>query len=553
MGLLPGFKNDIFISYNRADDLRGEVPDGMNGWVGSFATKIKAGMEGLLKKELADAGKPGIDVFWDYNLERDQQVTSTLKDHVENSAMFIVIMSGHYLNSDWCGKESHWFQDIASSRRTALTSRACTDNFHPLILAHIGQTDRALWPAHLANSDLLGYDFFHKDITTGGAHKLGTRYCYPTIDINSKELSPFYDELSRLKSALHKRFKQALAVPVAQSLVRPHCGQIISPVAAPQGATAATPPLSGNGSVTSPGPNGRVLLVASHNGGPAHNEVAAAFAKAGVETVQPAEAHHGMDWDDAAGRARSMLMLLGKPNGERDVHLTEALNAAEHHGLDIHAWMPAEIPLAKIEALDADFFGAYKALFDRVKGRLIQCPVTDLAPRIAATYRQAAAPKTGGERIRIYVDADRIDRDIVDDLIATLNDDYVESKLAAHRIRYKVEPPLFDASTRANNEIYERIKENNGVIVVYGRIDTSTLEYKIDSIEKKSIEREAESGKEIRVTIHDGPKPDARATPLLIFSGMSLINARRTETYRDQIVKFFVDTAADAQAQRSKN
>jgi hypothetical protein len=559
MGLLPGFKNDIFISYNHADDLRGEVPHGMNGWVGSFAVKLKAGLEGLLKKEMADARTGSIEVFWDYDLEKDQVLTDTLKDHVENSAIFIVIMSDHYLNSDWCGQESQWFQTVASRRRLALAGASGADNFHPLILTHIGQTDRTLWPAHLANSDLLGYDFYHKDITTGGAHKLGTRFCYPTIDVSvPKEQGPFYDELSRLKMTLYRRFKQALAasaprtmVSGSTALVRPTDGVLSRPAAGrPAAGTNTSPPSVKDLRQPLHAKQG-VLLVASQDGGIAHSDVEAALLKAGVDIVPSTAAARGVDWDDATHRASSLLLVLGKPNGERDLQLTEALDAATRQAIDVHAWIPLEISLAKIEALDPDLCGPYKALFDRVKPLLWQCPVADLVTRISAASQRDVQSKASSARIRVYVDADRVDRDIVDELVKTLRDGDMVKQLAAHRIHYKVESPLFDASTCANNEIYERIKENNGVIVVYGRIDTSILERKIDRIERKSIEREAESGQEIRVMIHDGPKPDDRASPCMIYSGMMHIDARRRETYRDEIVKCFIDIAEHARTQRA--
>jgi hypothetical protein len=93
MGYVPGFDNDIFISYSHKDDQAVEGP----GWVSNFHHHLVIEVEEAL----------GADV----HVWRDKRITGAtnfpkeLDRQVRRSAMLVAILSPAYLNSAWCDWE----------------------------------------------------------------------------------------------------------------------------------------------------------------------------------------------------------------------------------------------------------------------------------------------------------------------------------------------------------------------------------------------------------------------------------------------------------------
>lgn len=92
---MNGTAHDIFISYAHADD---DSPDGAcPGWVTTFKRWLAVALKSPL-------GRPP-DIWMDWELAANAQVTPTLIDNVRNSRVLVLILSPLYQNSEWCQRE----------------------------------------------------------------------------------------------------------------------------------------------------------------------------------------------------------------------------------------------------------------------------------------------------------------------------------------------------------------------------------------------------------------------------------------------------------------
>lgn len=111
MGWLPGYENDIFISYAH-DDNRPQF--GSNGWIDYFEEHLRSMAQGMLGN-----GPQGekVKIYRDQRLRRfggfDEQLARSLAD----SAVLICVLSPNYLTSEWCKWELNEFLKHAHSSR----------------------------------------------------------------------------------------------------------------------------------------------------------------------------------------------------------------------------------------------------------------------------------------------------------------------------------------------------------------------------------------------------------------------------------------------------
>ena len=102
MGYVPGFSNDIFISYSHIDDQAVDGP----GWVANFHRRLVIEVEEELGAK--------IQVWRDKRITGATDFSKDLDKQVRGSAMLLAILSPGYVNSQWCDWELTGF---AGSRR----------------------------------------------------------------------------------------------------------------------------------------------------------------------------------------------------------------------------------------------------------------------------------------------------------------------------------------------------------------------------------------------------------------------------------------------------
>ena len=102
MGYVPGFINDIFISYSHFDDQAVNGP----GWVAEFHQNLVIEVQ----EELGEK----VQVWRDKRITGATDFTKDLEKQVRGSAILLAVLSPGYVNSKWCDWELTGF---AGSRR----------------------------------------------------------------------------------------------------------------------------------------------------------------------------------------------------------------------------------------------------------------------------------------------------------------------------------------------------------------------------------------------------------------------------------------------------
>lgn len=92
MGYVPGYKNDVFISYAHVDN--DPVVAGKPGWVDFF--------EDLLRKRVKVRLRGEIQFFRDQQLRLYGKFSDQLAKELAASAVLICVPSPNYVESDWC-------------------------------------------------------------------------------------------------------------------------------------------------------------------------------------------------------------------------------------------------------------------------------------------------------------------------------------------------------------------------------------------------------------------------------------------------------------------
>ncbi len=98
---VPNYKHDIFVSYAHVDNE--PLAGAENGWVTTLINSLKI----LLTKKI---GRPDSFSLWmDNELHGNVVITPEILEHLEGSAIFLLILSPGYLASKWCRLELSTF------------------------------------------------------------------------------------------------------------------------------------------------------------------------------------------------------------------------------------------------------------------------------------------------------------------------------------------------------------------------------------------------------------------------------------------------------------
>lgn len=542
MGLVKGFEHDLFVSYNHADDL---LRVG-SGWVGAFASKLQSALTDSLKKEITTTGRQ-LDVFWDYKLDRGQPLSEGLKHKVESSATFLIIMSQHYLESEWCGRECAWFAQIMKSRRGSLLSIEESRVLWPLLVAQVGPTDRRAWPHDLMR-EAPGYVFHHAEVSSADP-----RYNYPSPTESKRDNDHFYPEFNRLQGALAARFKKVLA------------SEVQAPASSAVAPTLHLPPLTiipqrgpspGAKSPKQAGPHmSSVVLLATDDQRTPARQIQEQLGAAGLHVENGAgltSVGSSAVIEDLVAKSDALVLLLGISPGDdvSALRFSQALDSSRRHNTHVFAWMRPDLRPEFIQMLPEDPpYDSYKSMFSTLKGQLRTSSLEAFVASIVADLKERAqpGPDPGGNKVSIFLDAGPEERSLTDDIITVLQSREVVNRLKDHKIvrpQYW-KPPSESDPQRAHNRFWmERVQQSDGVmIVVYGGTNPQTVDDKIDEIEKLSTIRQQRVGRHIRIALHDGPP-----TPEfpVVLGGIPLINARQArEAYVQQIVDFIIEIAVE--------
>ena len=145
MGHIPGFVHDIFISYAHVDNLSASPEE--KKWVDQFHQYLEV----HLSKRIGRIG--AVKIWRDPNLDGNQLFDKTIKETIDQSALFIALTSNGYLASTYCCNELNWFQKKASEEKCGLVIGDRSRIFNCL-LNNIHYTK---WPKEFSGT--LGFTF----------------------------------------------------------------------------------------------------------------------------------------------------------------------------------------------------------------------------------------------------------------------------------------------------------------------------------------------------------------------------------------------------------
>lgn len=150
------FKHDVFITYSHGD-ADGDGHSLLKQWSEGFARELEQELQ-LMQGQLA-----GIKVFRDQHARPGQALdpmaplTEQLKEDITGSAILAILMTPHYLNSNWCGDERSWWLEAQKQNELQVNGR--------LAVAHILPTTDSDWPEALVDSrghKLVGQCFYDR-------------------------------------------------------------------------------------------------------------------------------------------------------------------------------------------------------------------------------------------------------------------------------------------------------------------------------------------------------------------------------------------------------
>lgn len=140
MGVLgKPFEHDLFVSYSHGA-FKGQHDSDLKLWSQKFAEDLRAELAGTPEFE-------EISVFLDQSERSDESVDRTadlarhLQRQVQDSALLTILMTPHYLRSDWCRQEREWW--CAKHQPDVLGAG------DRIFVCRVRPTGEAPWPAEL--------------------------------------------------------------------------------------------------------------------------------------------------------------------------------------------------------------------------------------------------------------------------------------------------------------------------------------------------------------------------------------------------------------------
>jgi hypothetical protein len=139
------FQHDLFVSYSHGA-FPGEHNPDLKRWSQKFAKELRAELVGTPEFEK-------ISVYLDQGKRVDESVDPTaclpehLEKHASGSALLAILMTPHYLRSDWCRREREWWHGKNHRDTFGADER--------IFICRVRPTDKKTWPQELP--DAVGY------------------------------------------------------------------------------------------------------------------------------------------------------------------------------------------------------------------------------------------------------------------------------------------------------------------------------------------------------------------------------------------------------------
>ena len=178
MAYVPGYKNDIFVSYAHVDNI--PLSGISKGWVETF-------IDNLSTKLAQKIGRTDLFKLWDDRLlAQNAPLTPEILDALKGSATLVLVLSPGYLKSPWCQREKNAFYDLLRSKNRS---------GHCVFVVHRDRVDLETCPEEIR--DVLGFRFWEERGKGREPRIAGEPIPQPTDQVYWDELSDLAGKLSR--------------------------------------------------------------------------------------------------------------------------------------------------------------------------------------------------------------------------------------------------------------------------------------------------------------------------------------------------------------------
>jgi len=181
------FRSDIFVSYAQLDNQ--PLVEGRGGWVANLHRALETRLRQLRGEE--------VTVWRDPKLQGNDAFDEDLVDRLQQSAVFVAVVSPRYLKSEWCRREVEAF--LKASTATGGVTVGDSSRLFKILKTPVSveQQPRAL-------QTQLGYEFFKTDPETGRVRELdevfgpdAQREFWIKLDDLAHDIADVLDKLAR--------------------------------------------------------------------------------------------------------------------------------------------------------------------------------------------------------------------------------------------------------------------------------------------------------------------------------------------------------------------
>jgi hypothetical protein len=171
--------------------------------------------------------------------------------------------------------------------------------------------------------------------------------------------------------------------------------------------------------------------------------------------------------------------------------------------------------------------------------------VESLAAGIIALSAQVDSASVTDEMVNlveIYIDNDREDRKIAEEVARFFSEDQVRDQLTRRNIELMTYlPEESDALSPDYNEVRRRrVARCNGAVIVYSRVPEEAVVSKVKDMVKVAAQQRR---RRFRIAVHDGPPPKGFG---LKHPGIRVIKRTEDHVYLENLVEFVIDAAGVA-------
>jgi hypothetical protein len=192
MAFVPGYENDVFISYSHIDNFKSV--NAKIGWVDVF--------EEILRQRLFLRCSSQVKVFRDPELRVLGEFSQQLVNAISSTAAFISILSNPYVESEWCLRELRQFVDSGGLERIIKVEKSAIDEIaDPEVAAVFSQI-----------KDVLNCKFYEQIGNT-------TRYRDLMPDVKPEDIAACYDKIDVIAQDLSKLLRELRKARLAMSPV----------------------------------------------------------------------------------------------------------------------------------------------------------------------------------------------------------------------------------------------------------------------------------------------------------------------------------------------